>query len=857
MSLKVKLHWKTSTSTAEDEPLSQPDQRRLANARSGRSWRARLEEDPVKWAEFKADEAARAKEYRRNRSSERREHEKERNRERQKRFVANRKLLKPDSQFSTPGKKHPKILTRSEKTRKRDYDKEKKREERATMSAQKKRRVRERDAQRKREKRQKTRCSSASPAALPSTTAQLNIGSRFKTPAAKRMAISRMWKIMPKDADKFADIIVDFVKGGRSTPRKQAALRARGFRACRREMRFEDPSDQHLHLTIQNLKRKSDSASLRNRRLLVSSLMVAKKYRKQGMLARRLDLRPGYLTNISKSAVEGLPSSRTRKRRADATCMDAINSIQAFLKEPAIARELPCMRTVVKQQQRFVMEVSMQQAYNLWKVENPEYAVVSFAVFARLRPSNVQLQHKITLNQCLCEYCTDVLLKLQCLNRSLQAMDYKALKIKDKYDLVSLSMCAKLESTRYHRPECIDRTCSDCGVSLLENSFQECLEVCGDKAVTWQKWETQAYIHDGKRKSKKVLATKTGTFRSMFQELLVETAPLAKHLFTASWQQGQFTTIRGKLPDNWSLFVLDFAENYACISQDEIQSAHWAIQQVTVHPIVCYYKCNEEEHTHLVQEALVFLSDDLTHDSHAVHHFESLAVKHLQEKRGLNFQHIVEFTDGCSGQYKSKSPFADISYTKLTHGISFERNFFGSRHGKGPSDGVSGVVKSAVRRAVISRRVTINTAEEMFDYCVLTLTKDCCAGQRRSFYYVPRGEINRKRPTSEVKTAVAGTRNLHSVRCVRAGVIETRLLTCFCGGCLKGEECSNNDYVLPWETRALKMVHEVTDIEETELQPIDEPFLNGEIDEDATAADDKTVEELLNTMTSGGLFFYF
>ena len=172
-------------------------------------------------------------------------------------------------------------------------------------------------------------------------------------------------------------------------------------------------------------------------------MVAKKKYRKQGMLARRLDLRPGYLTNSSKSAVEGLPSSRTRKRRADATCMDAINSIQAFWKEPAIARELPCMRTVVKQQQRFVMDVSMQQAYNLWKVENPECAVVSFAVFAlRLRPSNVQLQHK-----CLCEYCTDVLLKLQCLNRSLQAMDYKAMKIKDTYDLVSLSMCAKLEST--------------------------------------------------------------------------------------------------------------------------------------------------------------------------------------------------------------------------------------------------------------------------------------------------------------------------------------------------------------------------------------------------------------------------
>ena len=61
--------------------------------------------------------------------------------------------------------------------------------------------------------------------------------------------------------------------------------------------------------------------------------------------------------------------------------------------------------------------------------------------------------------------------------------------------------------------------------------------------------------------------------------------------------------------------VLDFAEN-----QDEIQSAHWAVNQVTVHPIVVYYSCADCTIQHVVQEAVVIISEDLKHDGHAVQH---------------------------------------------------------------------------------------------------------------------------------------------------------------------------------------------------------------------------------------------
>ena len=40
-----------------------------------------------------------------------------------------------------------------------------------------------------------------------------------------------------------------------------------------------------------------------------------------------------------------------------------------------------------------------------------------------------------------------------------------------------------------------------------------------------------------------------------------------------------------------------------------------------------------------MSQALVFLSDDLTHDSHAVNHFETLALGHLKETRGLSLHH--------------------------------------------------------------------------------------------------------------------------------------------------------------------------------------------------------------------------
>lgn len=64
------------------------------------------------------------------------------------------------------------------------------------------------------------------------------------------------------------------------------------------------------------------------------------------------------------------------------------------------------------------------------------------------------------------------------------------------------------------------------------------------------------------------------------------------------------------------------------------------------------------------QETVLCISDDLTHDRHAVHHFVKVTNDHLQGKRLLNIEKEVQFSDGCAGQYKACEPFCDIIFTR-------------------------------------------------------------------------------------------------------------------------------------------------------------------------------------------------
>ena len=199
---------------------------------------------------------------------------------------------------------------------------------------------------------------------------------------------------------------------------------------------------------------------------------------------------------------------------------------------------------------------------------------------------------------------------------------------------------------------------------------------------------------------------------------------------------------------------------------------------------------------------MIFISEDTQHDFDAVHHFSGLAREHLKIKRNLQILKAVRFSDGCSAQYKSKGPIADIAHSEMDYKFPTQHNYFGSRHGKGPSDGESAVVKSLASAAVKSGEHTIATAWEMYRFLLENAVRDgdCNTHFRRTVFFVPGMDIKRDRGR-QIKT-VNGTRILHSIESTASEqTILTRALSCFCPGCLADDatNCQNQAYVKPWK----------------------------------------------------------
>ena len=412
----------------------------------------------------------------------------------------------------------------------------------------------------------------------------------------------------------------------------------------------------------------------------------------------------------------------------------------------------------------------------LFKDYKQKGGIASLSSFFRLRPKHIRTICKSPLNQCLCEYCTNVKLKLTAINSILRP----GKRMKDEYSALSETVC-DIKSKK-----CMYRECKDCGVMKMKDILEEVVNT--DGPLYWYRWQ-QKKMAD---KSRMVLHTRQGKGEELVDELVKELEFLSQHIFRANWQQNAFDEVRrSPLKDGTVLTVNDFAENYSCFYQEEVQSAHWHYQQVSLHPTVAYYKCKLCPDT--VVESLVFISNDLKHDHHAVHRFNQITVKHLQEERGLDLKKLIQWSDGCAAQYKSKGPFADLAASNLDFpGVELQRNYFGSRHGKGPSDGESAVIKHRVTTAVKGEGKVVSNAEEFYNYCVgsplLKKPSQNCDHKQmlRSFFYVNSTDIKRDRQR-DVDT-VKGTRQFHQVKCGGTGrTILTRHLSCLCVACLTDE----------------------------------------------------------------------
>ncbi|XP_033126388.1 uncharacterized protein LOC117124308, partial [Anneissia japonica] len=309
-----------------------------------------------------------------------------------------------------------------------------------------------------------------------------------------------------------------------------------------------------------------------------------------------------------------------------------LTKVARFYNRVDIAREMPDARSAVNKKAGKVMECSMKTAYSEFKAENPAVSL-SFSKFSALRPKNYKPVSKTKLLQCLCEYCVNIKFKVESLYVKCMKVNKADIALRNKYEASSKTLCEV--PGMFPKKECLDRTCSKCGVCDVSKQLEPLLQGHGDDPIKWKVWVSEAYTKtskDGTNTEAKhfVLKEKTETVASLVYELTEELKPFSKHLANAKWQGRQFELLKNNIPDNWSLLCMDFGQNYNCHFQDEAQSAHWSYEQATIHPIVAYYRCPQCEQP--MHESCIFISEDRKHDYHAVQHFITITNQHLVDQ---------------------------------------------------------------------------------------------------------------------------------------------------------------------------------------------------------------------------------
>ena len=140
-----------------------------------------------------------------------------------------------------------------------------------------------------------------------------------------------------------------------------------------------------------------------------------------------------------------------------------------------------------------------------------------------------------------------------------------------------------------------------------------------------------------------------------------------------------------------ALIQVDFSENYTCISQDEIQSAHWKQSQVSLFTVAVWHSGSLKSY--------VFASDNLSHSKDTVVAYVDFVLDQLPDI----VKTVSIWSDGPCSQFKNRYIFASIPYLETRHSVGISWNFFATSHGKGPVDGIGGSVKRYVWGKVKSR----------------------------------------------------------------------------------------------------------------------------------------------------------
>jgi hypothetical protein len=264
-------------------------------------------------------------------------------------------------------------------------------------------------------------------------------------------------------------------------------------------------------------------------------------------------------------------------------------------------------------------------------------------------------------------------------------------------------LCPKAEDVKWHARDCLFGNCVNCGVDFLPLCPIE-EEGSSSSLVKWKHFAMETITtKTGLQRKKLQLVYEETTSDKLVSYLKPKLKTFVRHNFVAKWEDEQFRTCLASFSDDTMVSVIDYVENYSFEVQNEVQSMHWHSYQVTILVHIMWvwnpHPDPNDESTKNIMTYHFYISDDKLHDSYFVQHCLQLHWDSVVESGFIPRNHWI-WSDGCSGQFKSRIPWFFVArYPEVTGGCNCTWSFFGSGHGKGPHDGVGAVLKQYIRTA--------------------------------------------------------------------------------------------------------------------------------------------------------------
>lgn len=335
--------------------------------------------------------------------------------------------------------------------------------------------------------------------------------------------------------------------------------------------------------------------------------------------------------------------------------------------------------------QKRVMMFTLSEAFAEFRKLNPE-ADVGRTKFCSLKPAYVEHVDQMKQIGCLCKMCEN----LKLLFSSLQPRMNEAIN----------SLSDMMEKFSCYNKFCDGVSCEVCSenyINLIPELFEH--DELTDE-ITVSQWVQDVY----QLKIKNEIKDLSECINLLLQKII----DYKEHIFIKQSQSSLFYDKRALSNDKNIVIQIDFAENFKCLAQNEVQSAYFNQHGIAIFTVVVW--AGDQTYSQC------YVSDDTSHSKYCVLAFLNEIISGMKSKLP-DLKSIEIFSDGCAAQFKNRWILSLVLTAEHLFGVNLTWNFFASGHGKGAVDGIGGTVKRAVHQRIMSGNVKVYSAEE-FNSCV-------------------------------------------------------------------------------------------------------------------------------------------